>query len=84
MLEYFNNHYEQNYIPSWMNCLDKGMRLWLISTVQVSCLSQRIHIQLETSTNQLLTGINGCMLGSKLNSGGQQLTKESKQQSNNY
>ncbi|KAL3788114.1 hypothetical protein ACHAWO_011440 [Cyclotella atomus] len=29
MLEEFNNHYAENYIPSWLNCLDESMSSWL-------------------------------------------------------
>ncbi len=29
LLDAFNLHYEQNYIPSWMNCLDESMSSWL-------------------------------------------------------
>ena len=29
MLDSFNQHYEDNYIPSWMNCLDESMSSWL-------------------------------------------------------
>ncbi|KAL7461168.1 hypothetical protein ACHAXS_001596 [Conticribra weissflogii] len=29
MLDAFNDHYKQNYIPSWMNCLDESMSSWL-------------------------------------------------------
>ncbi len=29
MLLLFNSHYEQNYIPSWLSCLDESMNSWL-------------------------------------------------------
>ncbi len=29
MLEAFNKHYEDHYIPSWLNCLDESMSSWL-------------------------------------------------------
>ena len=29
MINAFNNHYEENYIPSWLSCLDKSMNSWL-------------------------------------------------------
>ena len=29
MINAFNDHYEKEYLPSWMNCLDELMSLWL-------------------------------------------------------
>ncbi len=29
MIFLFNLHYEQNYIPSWLSCLDESMNSWL-------------------------------------------------------
>ena len=29
MLEAFNDHMEENYFPSWLNCLDESMSSWL-------------------------------------------------------
>ena len=29
MIEYFNDHYEGEYVPSWLNCLDESMNSFL-------------------------------------------------------
>jgi hypothetical protein len=29
MIDAFNDHYEENYTPSWLNCLDESMNTWL-------------------------------------------------------
>ena len=29
MINAFNDHYEENYIPSWLSCLDELMNSWL-------------------------------------------------------
>ncbi len=29
MIEMFNQYYAENYHPSWLNCLDESMSLWL-------------------------------------------------------
>ena len=29
MMDAFNQHYEDNYIPSWLSCLDESMVIWL-------------------------------------------------------
>ena len=29
MIDAFNHHYEQNYSPSWMNCIDESMNSWM-------------------------------------------------------
>ena len=29
MVNAYNDHYGENYIPSWLSCLDKSMKSWL-------------------------------------------------------
>jgi len=29
MLDAFNNHYDRNYVASWISCLDESMSSWL-------------------------------------------------------
>ena len=29
MIDEFNKHYEEEYVPSWLNCLDESMNSWL-------------------------------------------------------
>ena len=29
MIDAFNQHYAEEYIPSWLNCLDESMNSWL-------------------------------------------------------
>jgi hypothetical protein len=29
MIDAFNDHYSSEYKPSWLNCIDRSMNLWL-------------------------------------------------------
>ena len=37
MIEGFNDHYDGEYIPSWLNCLDKSINIFLDKFFQASC-----------------------------------------------
>ncbi|KAL7447726.1 hypothetical protein ACHAXS_000082, partial [Conticribra weissflogii] len=45
MLLLLNLHYKQNYIPSWLSCLNKSMNLWLDKYCPgFICLPKKPHL----------------------------------------
>ncbi|KAL7460255.1 hypothetical protein ACHAXS_000717, partial [Conticribra weissflogii] len=53
MLDAFNKHYEDNYIPSWINCLNESMSFWLKQYCPGLCLSCKSPIHAVTNTTLL-------------------------------
>jgi hypothetical protein len=57
MLDAFNNHYDWNYVASWLSCLDELMSSWLSKFCpEFMCVPRKPHL-FEMNTTQLPTGI---------------------------
>ncbi|KAL7503417.1 hypothetical protein ACHAXN_001218 [Cyclotella atomus] len=66
MIDAFNDHYEENYTPSWLNCLDESMNTWLnneVATGRSMCLVITLMRASRTRSLMRLTVTHNKLMG---------------------
>ena len=56
LINAFNEHYSDEYLPSWLNCLDESMNTWLnnLHLVICVCLINLILLVMNTTPLQMV------------------------------